>query len=147
MARAHPDRMSFLEHLEELRVRLIRSLLSLLVGFALCWGFREPIFHLLTEPLRAAYPGIKFIYTGPSEALMLYMKMAFFVGIFVAAPFILYQVWAFISPGLYPHAKSWAVPFIAMGTLFFLGAGALGPAVPVPLPLRLLGEPWGGVPS
>jgi sec-independent protein translocase protein TatC len=140
MARTHPDRMSFLEHLEELRVRLIRSLLSLVVGFALCWGFRERIFHLLTEPLREAYPGIKFIYTGPSEALMLYMKMAFFVGIFVAAPFILYQVWAFIAPGLYPHEKAWAVPFIAMGTLFFLGGAAFGHTVLFPLTFRFLGE-------
>ena len=72
--------MTFLEHLEELRVRLIRSLVALVVGFAACWGFREQIFHFLTEPLRKAYPGVKFIYTGPSEALMLYMKMAFFVG-------------------------------------------------------------------
>lgn len=143
MARAHPDRMSFLEHLEELRVRLIRSLLSLLVGFALCWGFREPIFHLLTEPLRAAYPGIKFIYTGPSEALMLYMKMAFFAGIFVAAPFILYQIWAFIAPGLYAHEKAWAVPFIALGSLFFLGGAAFGHTVLFPITFRFLGE-FGG---
>jgi Sec-independent protein secretion pathway component TatC len=111
MPRAHPDRMSFLEHLEELRVRLIRSLLALVVGFALSWGFRERIFHILTEPLRTAYPGIKFIYTGPSEALMLYMKMAFFVGIFVAAPFILYQVTR--RPGPSPsspwgRSSSWA---------------------------------------
>jgi sec-independent protein translocase protein TatC len=143
MPRSHPDRMSFLEHLEELRVRLIRSLLALLVGFALSWGFRERIFHLLTEPLRSAYPGVKFIYTGPSEALMLYMKMAFFVGIFVAAPFILYQVWAFISPGLYPDEKSWAVPFIVMGSLFFLGGAAFGHRVLFPLTFRFLGE-FGG---
>ena len=143
MPRAHPDRMSFLEHLEELRVRLIRSLLALVVGFALCWGFRERIFHLLTEPLRTAYPGIKFIYTGPSEALMLYMKMAFFAGIFVAAPFILYQVWAFIAPGLYPNEKAWAVPFIALGSLFFLGGAAFGHTVLFPLTFRFLGE-FGG---
>jgi sec-independent protein translocase protein TatC len=143
MARAHPDRMSFLEHLEELRVRLIRSLLALAVGFAVSWGFRERIFHLLTEPLRTAYPGIKFIYTGPSEALMLYMKMAFFVGIFVAAPFILYQIWAFIAPGLYPHEKSWAVPFIGLGSLFFVGGAAFGHTVLFPVTFRFLGE-FGG---
>ena len=143
MARTHPDRMSFLEHLEELRVRLIRSLLALVAGFAVCWGFRERIFHVLTEPLREAYPGIKFIYTGPSEALMLYMKMAFFVGIFLAAPFILYQVWAFIAPGLYTHEKAWAVPFIAMGTLFFLGGAVFGHRVLFPLTFRFLGE-FGG---
>ena len=143
MPRSNPDRMSFLEHLEELRVRLIRSLLSLVAGFAVCWGFRERIFHLLTEPLREAYPGVKFIYTGPSEALMLYMKMAFFAGIFVAAPFILYQIWAFIAPGLYAHEKAWAVPFIALGSLFFLGGAAFGHVVLFPLTFRFLGE-FGG---
>jgi Sec-independent protein secretion pathway component TatC len=92
------DRMSFLDHLEELRVRLIRALISLLVGFALCFGFAERIFHFMTQPLRVAYPEVQFIATEPTETFMLYMKMAFFAGIFLAAPFILYQVWAFIAP-------------------------------------------------
>jgi sec-independent protein translocase protein TatC len=118
--------MTFLEHLEELRVRLIRSLAALVAGFVVCWSFHEDIFHFLTEPLRKAYPGVKFITTGPSEALVLYMKMAFFVGIFLAAPYLLYQVWAFVAPGLYAHEKSYAVPFIVMGSLFFLGGAAFG---------------------
>jgi sec-independent protein translocase protein TatC len=140
MTRPSPDRMSFLEHLEELRVRLIHSIAALAVGFGVCWFFREPIFHFLTEPLRRAYPGIKFITTGPSEALILYMKMAFFVGIFVAAPYILYQVWAFIAPGLYAHEKAYAVPFIVAGSLFFLGGGAFGHFYLFPLTFRFLGE-------
>ena len=126
MSRPHPDKMSFLEHLEELRVRLVHVALALCVGFGLCWGFREEIFHFLTEPLRYAFPDIKFIFTGPSEALLLYMKMSFFVGIFVAAPYILWQVWAFIAPGLYPHEKGYVYPFIFFGTLFFLGGAAFG---------------------
>jgi sec-independent protein translocase protein TatC len=118
--------MTFLEHLEELRVRLIRSLAALVAGFVAAWSFHEEIFHFLTEPLRKAYPGVKFITTGPSEALVLYMKMAFFVGIFLAAPYLLYQVWAFVAPGLYAHEKTYAVPFIVMGSLFFLGGAAFG---------------------
>lgn len=118
--------MTFLEHLEELRTRLIRSLVALVVGFAASWTFHEEIFHFLTEPLRKAYPGVKFITTGPSEALVLYMKMAFFVGIFLAAPYLLYQVWAFVAPGLYAHEKNYAIPFIVMGSLFFLGGAAFG---------------------
>ena len=118
--------MTFLEHLEELRVRLIRSVIALVVGFAAAWVYHEEIFHFLTEPLRKAYPGVKFITTGPSEALVLYMKMAFFVGIFLAAPYLLYQVWAFVAPGLYAHEKSYAIPFIVMGSLFFLGGAAFG---------------------
>ena len=118
--------MTFLEHLEELRVRLIRSVIALVVGFVASWSYHEEIFHFLTEPLRKAYPGVKFITTGPSEALVLYMKMAFFVGIFLAAPYLLYQVWAFVAPGLYAHEKTYAVPFIVMGSLFFLGGAAFG---------------------
>jgi len=118
--------MSFLEHLEELRVRLIRCLISLAVAFGICWYFHEGIFHLLTNPLRKAQPDVKFIYTGPSEALMLYMKMAFFVGIFLAMPYLLYQVWAFVSPGLYTHEKAYALPFVMAGSLFFLGGAAFG---------------------
>ncbi len=86
MARPHPDKMTFLEHLEELRQRLVRAAIYLAVGFAACWGFREQIFHFMTQPMRKAGYTEAFIFTSPAEALMLYMKMAFFVGIFVAAP-------------------------------------------------------------
>jgi len=132
--------MTFLEHLEELRGRLLRSLIALAVGTGVCWAFREPIFHFLTEPLRVAYPDIKFIYTGPTEAFMLYMKMSFFVGIFAASPFLLYQIWAFISPGLYPNEKVYAIPFIAFGSLFFLAGGAFGHFFLFPMTFRFLGE-------
>lgn len=131
--------MTFLEHLDELRVRLVHSAIALVVAFAICWNFHEAIFHLLTQPLRVYDPDVKFIYTGPSEALILYMKMAFFVGIFVASPYLLWQVWAFIAPGLYPSEKGWAVPFIAMGSLFF-GAGAgFGHFFLFPITFRFLG--------
>ena len=144
--------MSFLEHLDELRQRLIRSLLSLVVAFALCWGFRERIFHFLTDPLRQGTPtaesgpgqSVQFIYTAPTEAFMLYMKMVFFVGIFVAAPYILYQVWAFVSPGLYPHEKRYAWPFIAAGTFFFLGGAAFGHFYLFPLTFAFLVD-FGGL--
>jgi sec-independent protein translocase protein TatC len=126
MAKPSPDRMTFLEHLDELRVRLMHSLAALVVGTIVCWSFHERIFHFLTQPLRNAYPEVKFIFTGPTEAFMMYMKMSFFVGIFVVAPYILYQVWAFIAPGLYAHEKAYAVPFIMMGSFFFILGGAFG---------------------
>jgi sec-independent protein translocase protein TatC len=138
-----PDKMTFLEHLDELRIRLVRSALSLIVGFAACWGFKERLFHFITQPLRNAYPKIQFIYTEPTEAFFLYMKIAFFAGIFVAAPFILYQVWAFVAPGLYPHERAYAVPFIAFGTLFFILGGAFGHYVLFPMTFDFLGQ-YGG---
>jgi len=135
--------MSFLEHLDELRSRLVRSALSLVVGFGVCWGFREQIFHVLTQPLRQAFPDIRLIYTSPTEALLLYMKMSFFVGIFVVAPFILYQVWAFIAPGLYAHEKIYAVPFIVFGSLFFAGGALFGHFIVFPIAFNFLGA-FGG---
>lgn len=140
MARSHPDKMTFLEHLEELRSRLLRTGLYLVGGFAACWGFHQQIFTFLTQPLRRAGFTDQFIYTSPAEAFFLYMKMAFFVGIFVAAPFILWEVWAFISPGLYRHEKRWAIPFIGMGSLFFTAGALFGHYALFPLTFKFL---WG----
>ncbi len=138
MARTHPDKMTFLEHLEELRQRLVRALVYLAGGFAVCWGFREPIFHFLVAPMRRAGYNDAFIFTSPAEALMLYMKMAFFAGIFVALPFVLYEIWAFIAPGLYRHEKAWAIPFIGMGSIFFTLGALFGHYVLFPTTFRFL---------
>jgi sec-independent protein translocase protein TatC len=135
--------MTFLEHLEELRVRLMRCIIALIVGFLACWGFAERIFHVMTDPLRRADASVQFIFTEPTEAFMLYMKMAFFVGIFVASPYILYQVWAFIAPGLYPHEKGYAIPFIVFGTVFFVLGGAFGHFILFPMTFKFLIEAAG----
>jgi sec-independent protein translocase protein TatC len=140
MTRSHPDKMTFLEHLEELRGRLLRTGLYLVGGFAACWFFREQIFHFLTQPLRRAGFTDQFIYTSPAEAFFLYMKMSFFVGIFVVAPLILWEVWAFIAPGLYRHEKLWAIPFIGMGSFFFTGGALFGHYILFPLTFKFL---WG----
>jgi sec-independent protein translocase protein TatC len=140
MATTSPDRMTFLEHLDELRVRLMHCLAALVVGTLVCWGFHERIFHFLTQPLRNAYPAVKFITTGPSEAFMMYMKMSFFVGIFLVAPYLLYQVWAFIAPGLYSHEKAYAVPFILMGSVFFIMGGGFGHFFLFPVTFKFLYE-------
>lgn len=135
--------MSFLDHLEELRSRLLKSLIALAVGFGLAWGFHEEIFHFMVGPLRAFDPNLKLIATTPTETIMIYMKMSFFVGIFVAAPFLLYQVWAFISPGLYAHEKGYAIPFVLFGTVFFVTGAAFGHFVLFPVALQFLGT-FGG---
>ena len=144
MTRVHPDKMTFLEHLEELRQRLVRSAIALVVGFGVCWNFRERIFHFMVEPMREAGFKDSFIYTSPAEALMLYMKMSFFVGIFVASPYVLWEIWAFISPGLYKHERAYAVPFIGMGSLFFAGGALFGHFFLFPRTFKFLGEFGGG---
>jgi sec-independent protein translocase protein TatC len=141
--RTHPDKMSFLEHLDELRVRLIHSVVALCVSTGVAWIWREQIFDFLTQPLRKAMPDIEFIFTAPTESIILYMKMAFFVGIFLAAPYILYQAWAFIAPGLYAHEKHYVVPFVLMGSVCFTGGAAFGHFILFPATFDFLGN-FGG---
>jgi sec-independent protein translocase protein TatC len=138
MNRPHPDKMTFLEHLEELRQRLVRACVYLALGTGACWGFRDQIFHFVVEPMRKAGFKDKFIFTGPAEGVMFSLKLAFFVGIFLAAPLILWEIWGFIAPGLYKHEKKWAVPFIGMGSLFFVGGALFGHYVLFPATFQFL---------
>lgn len=117
-------KMSFLEHLDELRQRIIRSLVAVVVGFVVSVLFIERIFRFVMEPQRAVVPSGKFIYTEGPEAFLLQLKAAAIVGAILALPVLLWQVWAFISPGLYANEKRLALPFVASGTLFFV-SGAL----------------------
>lgn len=117
-------RMSFLEHLEELRKRIIVSVLSVAVGFLIAFTFIDRIFAYIMRPLQEVLPeGGKLIYTEPTEAFLLYLKVAALIGLFLATPVILWQVWLFIAPGLYVNEKRLAIPFVFFSTGFFtLGA-------------------------
>lgn len=120
-------KMTFLEHLEELRKRIIVVAIALAAGFAVCWHYAERIFDLLQRPLAQFLPaGEKLVYTRLTEPFFLYMKVAFYTGIFVASPIILLQVWLFIAPGLYKNERRYAAPFIIFATLFFVGGGYFG---------------------
>jgi sec-independent protein translocase protein TatC len=129
--RGEPDaelpKMSFLDHLEELRKRLLISFIAIGVGFFVCWSFAEPIFAKLQEPLtKILPPGDTLAYTRLTAPFFLYMKVAFAAGIFVAAPVVLLQLWLFIAPGLYRKERRLAVPFIVFGSLFFMVGGYFG---------------------
>lgn len=124
---AELPKMSFLDHLEELRKRLLVSFIAVAVGFLGCWAFAERIFEKLQQPLAQFLPpGDKLAYTRLTAPFFLYMKVAFFAGIFVAAPVILMQLWLFIAPGLYKKERRLAAPFIIFGTLFFILGGYFG---------------------
>ena len=126
-------KMSFLEHLEELRKRLLYSVLALGVAFLACWHYAEVIFGFLQIPLaKFLPPNEKLVYTRLTEPFVLYMKVAFYSGIFLASPFLLFQLWLFISPGLYSRERRYAVPFIIMATLFFVSGGYFGYRVLLP---------------
>ena len=121
------QKMSFLDHLEELRKRLLISILAVTAGFFVCWAVSDKIYGKLQEPLtRFLAPGDKLAYTRLTAPFFLYMKVAFFAGLFVAAPIVLYQLWQFIAPGLYKKERRMAAPFIIFGSLFFLAGGYFG---------------------
>ena len=118
-------RMGFLEHLDELRKRLVYSLYGILGGFVIAFAFIKFIFEFIMVPLQEALPpGGKLIYTEPGEAFFLWMKMAALAGLLLAMPILVSQIWLFIAPGLYTREKKWAIPFVALTSIFFLG-GAL----------------------
>ena len=108
-------KMSFLEHLDELRKRIIRSCIAVAAGMLVAFVFIEPIFNFALAPARRMLPsGSKLIYTEPGEAFSLYITLALIAGVVLATPLIMYQVWMFIAPGLYAREKKLAVPFVAL---------------------------------
>jgi sec-independent protein translocase protein TatC len=127
-------KMSFLDHLEELRKRLIVSIIAIFVAFVACWRYADKIYAWVQEPLTKFLPpgDQKLAYTHLTEPFMVYMKVAFFAAIFIASPIIMWQVWRFISPGLYKRERRYAAPFIILATLFFVLGGYFGYRVLLP---------------
>jgi sec-independent protein translocase protein TatC len=114
--------MPLTAHLEELRTRLIRSLIAVGVCFLICYAFKEKLFWIVSRPLIDVLPqGSFMIFTGLPEAFFTYLKISFFAGLLLASPFVLYQIWKFISPGLYQKEKKYVVPFVITSTLLFVG--------------------------
>jgi sec-independent protein translocase protein TatC len=118
-------KMSFLEHLDELRKRLIYSLVSLAIGVGIACLFIEPIYQFVMRPMQQMLqPGGKLIYTEGPEAFMLYIRIAIIAGLVIAAPLIMTQLWLFISPALYPKERRFAIPFVVLATAGFVGGAA-----------------------
>ncbi len=118
--------MPLLDHLIELRNRLMYAAAAILVGFVICYFFSEHIYAFLVRPLANVYQGQtgrRMIYTGLTEAFLTYVKVAFWAGTFLTFPFVAAQLWLFIAPGLYRNEKQAFLPFlIATPVLFFIGA-------------------------
>jgi sec-independent protein translocase protein TatC len=109
------------------------SIAAVFVGFLICWHFAEPIFGKLQEPLIRFLPnGDRLAYTRLTGPFFMYMKVAFFAGLFIAAPVILLQLWLFIAPGLYKKERRYAAPFIIFASLFFIAGGYFGYRVILP---------------
>jgi sec-independent protein translocase protein TatC len=133
-ASADGARMSFLDHLDELRRRIMYGLASAFAGFVVVVWFVYDIFEFIFRPMQAMLPaGQTLIYTDPAEAFMLLVKIAVLAGVLMASPLIALQIWLFIAPGLYAHEKRWAIPFVLMMTFFCLVGAAFSHYVVFPI--------------
>lgn len=134
--------MRFLEHAEELRRRIIYSLLAVAALFVPCYAFSERIFDLLMGPVIRSLPeGSSLIFTRPAEGFLVYLKVSLFAAFCLAFPFVLYNAWQFVSPALYRNERRVVVPLVVFGTLFFAAGAAFCYLVAAPQGLRfLLGE-------
>lgn len=122
-----PSEMPFLDHLEELRWRIMWSLLALIVGVVVCFAIllKYDIILFLERPILPYLGGSKLVYTHPADPFKITMSMAFALGAIVASPVIMWQVWGFLSPALYKHEKRLVIPVLIFGALLFLAGVAL----------------------
>ena len=130
-------KMSFLDHLDELRRRIVYAVVAILIGFVIAFFFIDDIFNFIMRPLQQLLPpGGTLIYTDPTEAFLLYIKIALIAGLLLASPAVMLQVWLFVAPGLYSHEKKWAIPFVVMSSFFFVLGAAFSHYVVFPLTWR-----------
>jgi sec-independent protein translocase protein TatC len=138
----HTRSMPLLAHLEELRKRIIFSVLGILVGFISCWSLADRIFSLMQQPIIGAlrHHGIAggLVYLNPTEPFNLYLEVALVGGLFVASPFVFYQLWLFIAPGLYRKEKRYVMPFLFSTVALFMAGGLFGYKLVYPASLDFL---------
>jgi sec-independent protein translocase protein TatC len=138
----HMDSMPLLAHLEELRKRIIFSILGVVVGFFSCWSFANRIFGRMQEPIIQALRHHGFsgglVYLNPTEPFNLYLEVGFVAGLFAASPFVFYQLWLFIAPGLYRREKRYVLPFLLSTVSLFIGGGFFGYKMVYPASLDFL---------
>ncbi len=134
--RADLPGMTLMEHLNELRKRLVHSVAALVVGFGVAYYWHVQLFGIVQRPLDQL--GIPLNFTHPTDILNLYLKTAFVCGVILASPYIIYQVWLFISPGMYAHEKKYIWPFISATLALFLTGAWLGYRYVLPNAIKVL---------
>ncbi|MFH0809789.1 MAG: twin-arginine translocase subunit TatC [Pseudomonadota bacterium] len=127
-------------HLVELRQRLVRSLLAVAIGFGICYGYSETLLRVFTAPLvRALPPGQqKLVVTGLAETFMVHLKVSLVAGLVVALPYVFYQIWLFIAPGLYRNEQKAALPVVAAACVLFAVGASFAYFVVLPIGIRFL---------
>jgi sec-independent protein translocase protein TatC len=132
--------MGFLEHLDELRTRIIRSCIAIALGMAIAFVFIDRITAFILAPtLRALPEGTELVFIRPGENFGFYMDVALIAGSVLAAPVVMYQVWRFIAPALYANEKRFAIPFVALATVGTLGGAMFGHYVMFPAMMQFFG--------
>jgi sec-independent protein translocase protein TatC len=133
-------KMGFLEHLDELRKRIIRSCIAIAIAMLLAFGFIDRLVNFVLTPTRRMLPaGAKLIYTNPSEAFSLYVSIALIAAVLLASPFIMFQVWRFIAPGLYTKEKKFAIPFVFLTTVGAVAGAAFSHYIVFPSMMAFFG--------
>jgi sec-independent protein translocase protein TatC len=140
-------KMSFLEHLDELRKRLVHLAVYIAIGFLVCWFLHKRIYDFLSFPLTQSLPPDqkKLVYTNITDTFTVYMKVTFLASIFLTTPFTLYEVWKFIAPGLYRKEKKYVVPFLVSSVFLFILGGAFCYYIVLPATFKFLielGSSW-----
>ena len=134
--RAELPGMTLMEHLDELRKRIVHSALYLAGGFGVAWIFHNRIVELFQAPL--IHIGKSLVFTHPMDALNLYLQASLVAGAIIASPFILYQVWLFIAPGLYKKEQRFVIPFMTATVGLFLGGAGFGYFWVLPAAIKIL---------
>ena len=141
--------MSVVDHLRELRDRLVFSLIGIALGAMICFIFFEPIIDMMIRPYRDATIGPGFpngkplIFTNPLEAFMTRIKVATYGGFVIASPVVFFHLWRFITPGLNPKEKKYAIPFVTASVILFIGGSGLA-IITFPKALNFLLNVGGG---
>jgi sec-independent protein translocase protein TatC len=138
-------RMTFLEHLDELRVRLTHSVIGLFIGFVLAFIIVDHVQAMVFARLAADIPDHQLIFTEPGEAFFLWIKIAALTGILISSPFLMWQVWLFIAPGLYANEKKLAIPFVVFSSSLFIAGAAFSHYVVFPFAWKFFasfGNDW-----
>ncbi|MFC1493672.1 twin-arginine translocase subunit TatC [Thermodesulfobacteriota bacterium] len=129
----------FLSHLEELRSRLIRSIIAVVIVAAGAYYFAEDIFNFLTSPLMASLAeDERMIFTSPFEMIFTYIKIAVVTGLLISSPYVFLQFWKFIAPGLYRNEKKYVIPFVVSSSMLFVGGLVFGYLMVLPLGFKVL---------
>ncbi|MEZ4579494.1 MAG: twin-arginine translocase subunit TatC [Desulfobacterales bacterium] len=133
------DKLPFTSHLEELRKRLIRCSVAIIIGFLISYGFKEKLFAILTRPLMQVMDaGDTLIFTGIPEAFFTFLKVSLLSGILLAIPVIMFEFWMFVAPGLYKNERKLMLPIVIISSFFFVGGALFGYFIVFPYGFQFL---------